>query len=39
VTSTTATTIVVDFDGGRSLSVTGSGAYVLSPVISVVGVN
>lgn len=39
VTSTTATTIVVDFDGGRSLSVTGSGAYSLSPVLSVVSVN
>jgi len=39
VTSTTATTIVVDFDGGRSLSLTGSGAYSLSPVMSVVGVN
>src|SRR5262245_4457183 len=34
-----ATTLVVDFDGGRSLIVSGSGAYMLQPVMSVVSVQ
>jgi hypothetical protein len=39
VSSTKATTILLDFDGGKSLNLTGSGVYMLSPVISVVTVQ
>jgi hypothetical protein len=39
VSSTKATTILVDFDGGRSLALSGSGTYMLLPVVSVVSVN
>jgi hypothetical protein len=39
VSSTKATTILVDFDGGRSLALTGSDTYMLLPVMSVVSVN
>ena len=39
VTSSKATTILLDFDGGRSVNLTGSGIYMLSPVISVVTVQ
>jgi hypothetical protein len=39
ISTSKATTIVVDFDGGRSLIVSGSGAYMLQPVMSVVSVQ
>ena len=39
VLSSKATAILLDFDGGRSLNLTGNGTYMLSPVISVVNVR
>jgi hypothetical protein len=39
ISTSKATTIVVDFDGGRSLNVTGTGGYMLLPVMSVVSVQ
>ena len=34
-----ATTMLVDFDGDRSIHLTGSGRYMMSPVINVVSVQ
>jgi hypothetical protein len=34
-----ATTILLDFDGDKSVNLTGSGKYMMSPVISVVSVK
>ena len=34
-----ATTILLDFDGDKSVKLTGSGKYMMSPVISVVSVK
>jgi hypothetical protein len=34
-----ATTILVDFDGDRSVNQTGNGRYMMSPVIAVVSVQ
>lgn len=39
VTSTGATTILVDFDGDQSVKAQGNGQYTMSPVISVVSVS
>jgi hypothetical protein len=39
VTSTTATTILLDFDGDQSVRDTGNGRYMMTPVISVVSVQ
>ncbi len=39
VSSTKATMILIDFDGGRSVNLMGTGVYMLSPVISVVSVQ
>jgi hypothetical protein len=39
VTSTGATTILVDFDGDQSIHQEGSGSYSMSPVIAVVSVS
>ena len=34
-----ATTVTIDFDGEKSVHETGSGEYMMSPVISVVSVQ
>lgn len=39
VTSTRATTILVDFDGDRSINQVGNGRYMMTPVISIVSVQ
>jgi uncharacterized protein DUF4382 len=39
LTSTSTTTIVLDFDGDRSVHDTGGGRYVMTPVISIVSVQ
>jgi hypothetical protein len=39
VTSTTATTILLDFDGDQSVTQTGNGEYRMNPVITVVSVH
>jgi hypothetical protein len=39
VTSTAATTILVDFDGDKSVHETGNGRFRMTPVISVVSVK
>ena len=39
VTSTGATTILVDFDGDQSIKQEGNGSYSMSPVIAVVSVS
>jgi hypothetical protein len=39
VTSATATTILLDFDGDKSVNQTGNGAYRMQPVIKVVSVQ
>jgi hypothetical protein len=39
VTSTTATTITLDFDGDQSVKDTGNGTFLMTPVISVVSVQ
>jgi hypothetical protein len=39
LTATDATTMVLDFDGDRSIHETGNGRYMMSPVISVVSVR
>jgi hypothetical protein len=39
LTSTTATTILLDFDGDKSVHITGNGKYMMSPVIGVVSVQ
>jgi hypothetical protein len=39
VMSSKATAILLDFDGGRSVNLTGGGVYMLAPVISVVNVR
>ena len=38
LTSTTPTTILLDFDGDRSVRDTGNGRFMMTPVITVVGV-
>jgi hypothetical protein len=39
VTSTAATTILVDFDGDKSVHETGNGRFRMTPVISIVSVK
>ena len=39
LTSTTATTMLLDFDGDRSVRETGNGRYMMTPVIGVVSVQ
>jgi hypothetical protein len=39
VSSSGATTILVDFDGDQSVKQTGAGAYMMTPVIAVVSVQ
>jgi hypothetical protein len=39
LTTSTATTILLDFDGDRSVRETGNGRYMMSPVIAVVSVQ
>jgi uncharacterized protein DUF4382 len=39
LTSTTGTTITLDFDGDKSVNQTGNGTYMMTPVISVVSVQ
>jgi hypothetical protein len=39
VTTSTATTITLDFDGDKSLTQTGNDQYVMNPVIGVVSVQ
>jgi hypothetical protein len=39
VTSTTTTTILLDFNGDESVKDTGNGTYMMTPVISVVSVQ
>jgi hypothetical protein len=39
VSDSGATTMLVDFDGDRSIHLTGSGRYMMSPVINVVSVQ
>lgn len=39
VTATTGTTIVLDFDGDRSVRETGNGRYMMTPVISIESVK
>ena len=39
LTSTTASTILIDFDGDRSIHETGNGRYVMTPVIGIVSVQ
>lgn len=39
LTSTTASTILLDFDGDRSVRETGNGRYIMSPVIGIVSVQ
>lgn len=39
LTSTTATTILLDFDGDKSVHETGNGRYMMTPVIGVVSVQ
>lgn len=39
LTSTTASTILLDFDGDRSVRETGNGRYMMSPVIGIVSVK
>ena len=39
LTSTTATTILLDFDGDKSVHETGNGRFMMTPVIGVVSVQ
>jgi len=39
LTSTTATTMLLDFDGDKSVHETGNGRYMMTPVIGVVSVQ
>jgi Domain of unknown function (DUF4382) len=39
VTSTAATTILLDFDGDQSVKQTGNGSYTMTPVITVLSVQ
>lgn len=39
LTSTTATTMLLDFDGDRSVRETGNGRYMMTPVIGIVSVQ
>ena len=39
LTSTTATTMLLDFDGDKSVQVTGNGRYMMSPVIGIASVK
>ncbi len=39
VTSAAATTMLLDFDGDRSVRETGNGRYMMTPVISIVSVQ
>jgi hypothetical protein len=39
LTSTTATTMLLDFDGDKSVHETGNGKYMMTPVIGVVSVQ
>ena len=39
VTNTTTTTITLDFDGDQSVKQTGSGTYIMTPVITVVSAS
>jgi hypothetical protein len=39
LTSTAATTMLLDFDGDRSVRETGNGRYMMTPVIGIVSVQ
>jgi hypothetical protein len=39
VTSSGATTILVDFDGDKSVKATGSGQFMMAPVVTIVSVQ
>jgi hypothetical protein len=39
VTSSSTMTMLIDFDGNQSIHLTGSGKYMMSPVISILSVN
>jgi hypothetical protein len=39
LTSTTATTILLDFDGDQSVRETGNGRFMMTPVIAIVSVQ
>jgi hypothetical protein len=39
VPATGSTTMVIDFDGDRSIHVTGEGRYIMTPVIEIVSVQ
>jgi hypothetical protein len=39
ITSSTTTTMLLDFDGDQSIRQTGSGRYMMTPVITILGVS
>ena len=39
ISGSTPLTMLIDFDGDRSIHQTGSGRYMMSPVITVMSVN
>ena len=39
LTANDATTMLLDFDGGRSIKETGNGHYIMTPVIGIVSVQ
>ena len=39
ITSSSAMTMLLDFDGNQSIHLTGNGRYMMSPVISILSVN
>lgn len=39
LTADGATTMLLDFDGDRSIRVTGNGRYMMTPVIAIVSVE
>jgi hypothetical protein len=39
ITATSTMTMLVDFDGNQSIHLTGSGRYMMSPVINIMSVN
>jgi len=39
ITSNSAMTMLLDFDGNQSIHLTGNGRYMMSPVVSVMSVN
>ena len=39
ITSSSSTTMLIDFDGNQSIHATGNGRYMMSPVISILSVN